>query len=80
MVWNMFVFGVRLGDVSDQWLGLCRVGDVEVDWPHMFPGSAVPFALGFYDVAAQCGSTFDDGHRDVLILNQRPKEHFLLWA
>ena len=46
----------------------------------MFSHSAVLFALGLYNVAAQHGSSVDDGPGDVFILNWGLEEHFLLWA
>ena len=61
-------------------MGLCRVGEVKVDRPHVFPSSVIPFALGLYDVTAWHGSLFDDGTGDVFIFDQRPEEHFLPWA
>ena len=56
------------------------MGDVEVDRPHMFPCSAVPFALDLHDVAVWHSRSFDDGSGDVLILNRGPEDHFLPWA
>ena len=43
----------------------------------MFPYSAVPFALGLYNVAAWHSSSVDDGPRDVLILDWGLEKHFL---
>ena len=39
----------------------------------MFPGSAEPFALGIYDVAAWLSSLVGDGPRDVLIICRGPE-------
>ena len=57
-----------------------RAGEVDVDWPSMFPDSMVAFALGFYDVAVQCSSLVDHGPQDVLIFAWVPEKHFLPWA
>ena len=36
-----------------------------MDWPHVFPGSLVPPALGLYVVTVQCSSLFNDGPGDL---------------
>ena len=51
-----------------------------MDLLQVFPCSAVPFALGLYNVTVWHGSSIDDGPRDVLILNGGPEKHFLPWA
>ena len=62
------------------WLVSCRCGKVKVDWPQVFPCSAVPFALSLYNVTVWHSSSIDDGHRDVLILDWGLEKHFLPWA
>ena len=46
----------------------------------MFPHSAVPFALGLYDIAVWHSSSLDDGPRDILVLDGGTEKHFLPWA
>ena len=49
-------------------LHFAGVGQVIVDWLHMFPCSVVLFALGFDVVAVRCRCLLNDGPWDVLII------------
>ena len=70
-----WVFDARVVGVVD----VVQEGKVEVDWPQVFPCSAVPFAFGLSKVTAWCGSLADDGPGDVLIIYWGPEEHFWAW-
>ena len=59
---------------------ICRCGEVKVDWPYVFPHSAVPFALGLYDGTVWHSSSVNDGPRDVFILSWELEKHFFPWA
>ena len=48
-----------------------------MDRLQVFPGSAIPFALGLYNVTMLCSGSFDDGPGDIFVFNWRPEEHFL---
>ena len=64
-------------------MGICTLlglGQVIVNWPHMFPCSALLFVLGFDVVAAQHGCLLNDGPQDVLIICWGLEQDFLAWG
>ena len=48
-----------------------------MDWPHMFPSSALLFTLCFDDIALQHRCLLNDGPRDVLIICWGLEQDFL---
>ena len=64
-------------------MGICTLlgwGQVKVDWPYMFPCSAVLFTLCFNDVAVQHMYLLYDGPRDVLVVCLGLEQDFLAWG